>query len=109
MKSFSDLFLNIRVRTGQRRNFFYQCSFPYISIFVSDYEELLVANESDINPWRWSSVIVMSNDILQASAGACCVCVPDEAWLDAGQMTDVTCCIVFSLLTSNLMSKNVHK
>ena len=53
-------------------------------------------------------VISHCNDILQASAGACCVCVPDEAWLDAGQMTDVTCCIVSTLLTSNLMSKIIY-
>ena len=59
MKSFSDLFLNIRVRTGKRRNFFISMFFPS-SFFVSDYEELIVANESDINPCRWSLVIVMT-------------------------------------------------
>ena len=61
MKSFSDLFLNIRVRTGKRRIFYIndQCFFPS-SFFVSDYEELIVANESDINPCRWSLVIVMT-------------------------------------------------
>ena len=61
MKSFSDLFLNIRVRTGQRRKIvFISIFFPLFYLCVSDYEGLIVAKESDINPCRWSLVIVMT-------------------------------------------------
>ena len=35
MKSFSDLFLNIRVRTGKRRNFLYQCFSLLLSLFLT--------------------------------------------------------------------------